>query len=305
MKVGYDARLTMKIADFYKQNRQTFSFEFFPPKTDEGEKTLFATIRHLKELNPSFVSVTYGAMGTTRANTIRIVEKIKSEIGIEAAAHLTCVGHTRDEIEKILAELVSKNIENIVALRGDPPQGQSQYKPLPDGFKHADELVHFIRQHPRYRQAFSLAVAGYPEGHIECRDKVKDLQHLKKKADEGADVIITQLFFNNQDYFDFVERAHKIGIHLPIVPGIMPVTQSNQIQKFSQMCGASIPQEMQKAIEKYQDDQAAVQAYGIDYATRQCEELLKKGVPGLHFYTLNKSDATRQIYENLGLVKKK
>ncbi len=291
----------MKIAEFYKTGKKVFSFEFFPPKTDKGEELLFEEIAHLKALAPSFVTCTYGAMGTTRDNTIRIVEKIKSEIGLEVAAHLTCIAHAKHEIDAILEKLNNKGIENIVALRGDPPQGETEFKPHPDGFRYASELVHHIRNHPKYGHYFSLAVAGYPEGHIECRDKEKDLQHLKKKVGEGADVIITQLFFVNKDYFDFVERARKAGIKLPIVPGIMPVTNGAQIQKFATMCGAFIPAEMRDAILKYGEDQKSVEAYGIEYATRQCGELLGKGAPGLHFYTLNKSNATRQIYLSLGL----
>lgn len=292
----------MRITDFYKHQKHTISFEFFPPKTDEGEQKLFDTVAQLKLLGPSFVTCTYGAMGTTRDNTIRIVEKIKSEIGLEAAAHLTCVGHTQDEIDKVLAELHEKGIENIVALRGDPPKGETEFKPQPGGFRFASELVHFIRNHPSLSRAFSLAVAGYPEGHTECRDKAEDLHHLKQKADEGADVIITQLFFNNADFFDFSERARKIGIQIPIIPGIMPVTHGPQIQKFAAMCGARIPEEMREAIERFGEDQASVEAFGVAYATRQCQELLKEGAAGLHFYTLNKSNATRQIYTHLGLA---
>lgn len=294
----------MKIADFYKKQKTTISFEFFPPKTDEGERKLFETITSLGGLKPSFVTCTYGAMGTTRANTIRIVKRIKNEIKLETAAHLTCVGHTRQEIEGVLGELAAGGVENIVALRGDPPKGEAEFKPTANGFRYASELVRFIRSHPRYSRSFSLAVAGYPEGHMECRDKKKDLEHLKTKVDAGADVIITQLFFGNSDFFDFLDRARKIGIRLPIVPGIMPVTHGGQIQKFAAMCGAVIPTEMRDAILRYGEDQGAVEAYGIEYATRQCEELLKNGVPGLHFYTLNKSHATRQIYVNLGLVPK-
>ncbi len=293
----------MKIADCYKRDQKTFSFEFFPPKTDEGERKLFETVAHLKELHPSFVSVTYGAMGTTRDNTIRIVEKIKSNLKMEAAAHLTCVGHTREDIEKVLAELKTRGVENIVALRGDPPAGETQFKPVPNGFRYASELVRFIRGHREYRDAFSLAVAGYPEGHIECKDKDKDLKHLKIKVDQGADVILTQLFFVNADYFDFVSRARKIGIKIPIVPGIMPVSHGPQIQKFAKMCGAVIPDEMKQAIERFGDDQPSVEQFGIDFATKQCEALLKADVPGLHFYTLNKSNATRRIYLNLGLAR--
>ncbi len=291
----------MKIFEYYKAGKPVISFEFFPPKTDKGEELLFQEISHLKPLAPSFVTCTYGAMGSTRDNTIRIVQKIKLEIGLEVAAHLTCIAHNRPEIENILDELNQKGIENIVALRGDTPQGQAEFKPPANGFRFASELVHFIRRHPRYGRSFALAVAGYPEGHVECRDKTKDLEHLKRKVDEGADVIITQLFFVSRDYFDFVERARQAGIKIPIVPGIMPVTNGAQIQKFSAMCGASIPPEMNQAIVRLGENQAAVEAYGIEYATRQCQELLKGGAPGLHFYTLNKSHATRQIYLNLNL----
>ena len=201
----------MKIADCYRLRKHTFSFEFFPPKTSDGEIKLFQTVAQLKPLHPTFVSVTYGAMGTTRDNTIRIVERIKNEIGIEAAAHLTCVGQTQNDIEAILKELHEKGIENIVALRGDPPKGETEFKAVPSGFRYGSELVRFIRKHPRYGKAFSLAVAGYPEGHVECKDKDKDLEHLKLKVDEGADVVITQLFFNNRDFFNFAERCHKLG----------------------------------------------------------------------------------------------
>ena len=292
----------MKITDSYQRQKHTFSFEFFPPKTDEGETKLFETVRHLKELKPSFVSVTYGAMGTTRDNTIRIVEKIKSQIGIEAAAHLTCVGHTKDDIQAVLTELHEKGIENIVALRGDPPKGQTEFKPVPNGFRYGAELVEFIRKHPKFENAFSLAVAGYPEGHIECPDKEKDLQHLKEKVGRGADVVITQLFFNNSDFFNFVARCRKIGIKIPIVPGIMPVTHGAQIKRFASMCGASIPKVIEGAIQKFGEDQASVEAFGIEYTTKQCQELLQNNSPGIHFYTLNKSHATERIYKNLDLA---
>jgi methylenetetrahydrofolate reductase (NADPH) len=292
----------MKIDELYKKQKTTISFEFFPPKTEETEQKLFETIAQLKTLNPSFVSVTYGAMGTTRSNTLRIVSRIKNEIGIEAAAHLTCVGHTRDEIENVLAELNKHNIENIVALRGDPPKGETEFKPVPNGLRYASELVKFIRS-SKHDGHFSLAVAGYPECHIECRDKEKDLDHLKQKVDAGANAIITQLFFGNEHYFNFVDRARKAGIQIPIVAGIMPVTHGPQIQRFASMCGASIPKEMQDAISKFGEDQQSVEAFGIEYATRQCAELIRAGIPGIHFYTLNKSHATTQIYKNLNFSK--
>ncbi|MCM8776564.1 MAG: methylenetetrahydrofolate reductase [NAD(P)H] [Candidatus Omnitrophica bacterium] len=291
----------MRLVQLYQRQKYTFSFEFFPPKTREAEAKLFETLKELKRLQPSFVSVTYGAMGTTRADTLRIVSRIKNEIGLETAAHLACIGHTREEIEEILSRLCEQGIENLVALRGDRPE-DSEFHPPHDGFHYASELVHFIRHHPRFGRAFSLAVAGYPEGHIECRDLRKDLEHLKRKVDEGADVVITQLFFRNSDYFGFVERARKIGIQQPVVPGIMPVTNGAQIERFARMCGAAIPSEIKAVIEKYGEDQKSIEAYGIGYAICQCRDLLKGGVPGIHFYTLNKSRATREIYTSLGLA---
>ncbi|MEI7750956.1 MAG: methylenetetrahydrofolate reductase [NAD(P)H] [Candidatus Omnitrophota bacterium] len=293
----------MKISEYYKKQKHTISFEFFPPKTAEGETKLFQTVADLKKLAPSFVSVTYGAMGNTQANTLRLVEEIKHTIGLEVAAHLTCVAHSRGEIERILTTLHDKGIENIVALRGDPPQGETQFEAPPDGFHYAAELVRFIRQHPRLGQAFDLSVAGYPEGHPECKDKAKDLEHLKRKVDEGADAVVTQLFFENRHYFDFVKRVRKLGITVPIVPGIMPVTHGPQIEKFSRMCGAEIPKEIHDAIARFGEDQASIMKFGIEYATRQCEELLRGGAPGLHFYTLNQSLGTRQIFENLHLAR--
>ena len=293
----------MKISEYYKKQGPTISFEFFPPKTVEGEAKLFETVTDLKKLVPSFVSVTYGAMGNTQSNTLRIVEEIKNKIGLEVAAHLTCVAHSRAEIERILATLQAKGIENVVALRGDPPQGESEFKAPQDGFHYASELVRFIREHSVLGKAFDLSVAGYPECHPECRDKKKDLEHLKRKVDEGANAVMTQLFFNNGHYFDFVARARKIGITVPIVPGIMPVTHGPQIEKFSRMCGAEIPKEIHEAIVRFGKDQASIMKFGIEYATRQCQELLRGGAPGLHFYTLNQSLATRQIYANLHLAR--
>lgn len=293
----------MKLAELYKKQERTFSFEFFPPKTPEGEEKLFQIAAELKDLKPSFISVTYGAMGTTRENTFRIVTKIKNDLDIEAAAHLTCVGQTPEEFDQIIHDLKEQNIRNLVALRGDPPKGETEFKPVPGGFRYASELVAFIRSHTTGRDNFSIFVAGYPEGHVECKDKEKDMEHLKIKVDAGADAIITQLFFDNKDYFDFVDRARAKGIHVPIVAGIMPVTHGPQIQRFASMCGAKIPAEMENSILKFGDDQQSIEAYGIEYASKQCEELLAQGIPGIHFYTLNKSLATRQIYKNLGLAK--
>lgn len=294
----------MRISELYKTRRHTISFEFFPPKTEEGERKLYESVRELKQLAPAFVSVTYGAMGNTQTNTLRVVSEIKNGIGIEVAAHLTCVAHSRDEILSVLEKLRAARIENIVALRGDPPQGETEFRPAANGFRYAAELVRFIRAHPGFGNDFDLIVAGYPEGHPECRDRKKDLEHLKAKVDAGADAVTTQLFFDNRHYFDFAERLRKAGIKVPVVPGIMPVTHGPQIEKFSKMCGASIPREVHDAIRKFGDDTDSVLKFGIDYATRQCRALLAGGVPGLHFYTLNQSLATREIYRNLGLAER-
>jgi len=285
----------MKIKDLFGKGGPVFSFEFFPPKDDAGVESLFETVKSLKELSPSFVSVTYGAGGSTRRKTVEITKRIKQNIGIEAMAHLTCVGHSQDEIAAVLDEIEAAGVENVIALRGDPPRGETNFVPHPEGFRHANELVSFIRT----RKNFCLAVAGYPEGHPEAPSKEIDLANLKRKADAGADFIITQLFFDNRDYFDFVARARSAGISLPIVAGIMPITDVAQIKRFTQMCGAKIPPALLEELETLADGKAAVVDAGIRYATKQCEELLRKGAPGIHFYTLNKSLSTRTILSEL------
>jgi len=286
---------SMKIRDLFGKGRLVFSFEFFPPKDDTGVEELFGTIQSLRELKPGFVSVTYGAGGSTRQKTVDITKRIKHELGIEAMAHLTCVGHSQSEILQILDDLESAGIENIMALRGDPPKGESSFVAHPDGFSHASELVRFINS----RKRFCLGVAGYPEGHPEAPNKETDLGYLKRKVDEGAAFIVTQLFFDSRDYFEFVTRCRGIGIHLPIVPGIMPVTNVAQIKRFTQMCGAKIPPQLAAELESADGNSEAVMQVGIKHATNQCEELLKGGAPGIHFYTLNKSQATRTILGDL------
>ncbi len=285
----------MRICDYFASARKVFSFEFFPPKTDDGVEQLFRTIGELKALRPAFVSVTYGAGGSTRERTIDLVRRIKHEHGIEAMAHLTCVGSNRSEIEQVLRRLLDAGVENVLALRGDPPKGEREFHAPPDGFAHASELVAFIR--PRFR--FCLGGAGYPEGHAECKDLEKDLAHLKMKADAGLDFIITQLFFENRDYFAFIERAGRAGIRVPIIPGIMPITNVGQIKRFTEMCGATIPGELLAELDAVQDQPESVIRVGIRHATEQCRELLLRGAPGIHFYTLNKSPATRAILESL------
>jgi methylenetetrahydrofolate reductase (NADPH) len=285
----------MKIADCFGGLRPVFSFEFFPPKTEEGQNKLFATIEHLAELHPSYVSITYGAGGSTRDLTLDIAGRIKRETGIEPMAHLTCVGHTQDDLKQILDRLTEQGVENVLALRGDPPKGQDQFVKTEGGFGYANELMDFIRgQYP-------LCVGGacYPEGHPESHDLNSDVRHLVAKVDAGASFLVTQLFFDNALYFDFVRRVRAVGVSVPIVPGIMPVTNVSQLERFTQMCGASIPVKLRERLNKVRDDEQAVMAVGIEWALRQCQELLTAGAPGIHFYTLNRSLATRVIYMGL------
>jgi len=286
----------MRVVDLVGGNGPIFSFEFFPPKTEQGERTLYQTIEQLRELQPSFVSVTYGAGGSTRDKTLDIVRRIKHEIGIEAVAHLTCVGANRAEIHAVLDRLQASGIENVLALRGDPPAGETTFVPPTDGFAFASELVTYIRTRGF---PFSLGGACYPEGHVECRDLELGLTHLKGKVDAGLDFVITQLFFDNADYFAFVARAAGRGIGVPIIPGIMPITNLAQIERFTSLCGARIPAALRARLDSARDDEAAVRRIGIEHAIVQCRELLARGAPGIHFYTLNQSPATRAILEQL------
>lgn len=256
---------------------------------------LYETIEKLKELNPAFVSVTYGAGGSTRQKTVDLVVKIKKEIGIESMAHITCVGSTREEIDCILQEIKEGGIENILALRGDPPKGEKEFKPVEGGFRYASELVAFIKR----RYDFCIGVAGYPEGHKESPSLEKDIEYLKKKVDAGADFIITQLFFDNTLFFNFLKRTERAGIRVPVIPGIMPIINFGQVKRFTEMCGATIPEALLSKLEAVKDDPEAVEALGVEHATRQCEELLRAGISGIHFYTLNRSRATWKVVTNL------
>jgi methylenetetrahydrofolate reductase (NADPH) len=282
----------MRVDELFGRGEPVFSFEFFPPKTEAGEQALLRTIAKLRDLKPSFVSVTYGAGGSTREKTIDIVTRVKREYGIEAMAHLTCVGHDRDEIAAILDRLQDCGIDNVLPLRGDPPQGETSFVRPANGFGYASELVGFIRARG---YGFCLAGAGYPEGHQECRDLPRGIGHLHQKVAAGVNFVITQLFYDNADYFAFVERARAIGIAVPLVPGIMPITNVAQIERIARLCGARIPEPLREQLHAAEGDDAAVQAIGIAYATQQCRELLAGGAPGIHFYTLNQSPATAAI----------
>lgn len=291
------------IRDIYARKKvarqPVISFEFFPPKTEEGERGFFEkTLPALTALKPDYCSVTYGAGGSTRDKTLQIVDRIQREHKLSSMMHLTCVASTSEQIGGVLAEAKRLGIQNILALRGDPPGG-GEFQKTAGGFEYSYELVHFIRQ----QGGFSIAAAGFPEGHIACKEgKNVDWQRLKLKVDSGAEFILTQLFFNNSDFFEFRDYLAKLGVNIPIVPGIISILSANQIKKFSSLCGSKIPDSLSAQLDKYADNDEACAEFGIDYATKQSEELLRAGVPGLHFYTLNKAKSTGQILRNLGLA---
>jgi len=288
----------VRISDLLKFARErgepVFSFEFFPPKTADGERALFETVDALRPLAPSFVSVTYGAGGSSRRTTIDLVRRLKRDSEVEAMAHVTCVGASRDEIAGTLDEFAEAGVQNVLALRGDPPRGQEAFTPHPGGFLHASELVAFVRDQPR-RWKFCIGAAAYPEGHVETRDLGADLRNLRIKVDAGVDFLVTQVFFDDSRYFGFVERARAAGIELPVIPGIMPFTNVEQVERFTAMCGASIPPALRAAMEVRRTDPDSARELGVAYASLQCADLLRRGAPGIHFYTLNRSPSTRAI----------
>jgi methylenetetrahydrofolate reductase (NADPH) len=288
----------VRISDILRFARErgdpVFSFEFFPPRTDEGTKALFETVEALRPLAPAFVSVTYGAGGSTRQRTLELVKRLKRESEVETMAHVTCVGSSREEIARLLDEIADAGIQNVLALRGDPPRGQTEFVPHPDGFRFASELVAFVRSRPE-RWRFCVGAAAYPEGHVETRDLARDLAHLKIKVAAGVDFLVTQLFFENGHYLRFVERARAAGIEQPILPGIMPFTNVDQTERFTAMCGAAIPPALRAAMAVRRDDPDAARDLGVAHASLQCADLLRRGAPGVHFYTLNRSTSTRAI----------
>jgi len=279
-----------------ERGEPVFSFEFFPPKNDTGVAALFDTLRALRPLGPSFVSVTWGAGGSSRGRTLEMVTRIKRETEIEAMAHVTCVGVSRKELEEQLAVICDAGISNVLALRGDPPRGQREFIAHPDGLAHASDLVQLAHEVAAKRGVeLCVGAACYPEGHPETRDLAQDLRHCKLKVDAGADFLITQLFFENRRYFEFLGRARAAAIDVPILPGIMPVTNVDQIRRFTALCGAHIPAGLSAALRARHDDADAALQLGVAYAALQCADLLRGGAPGIHFYTLNRSTATRAI----------
>ncbi len=281
----------MRISELLERRRPIFSFEFFPPKTDEGRQTLEGTLEVLKDDRPDYVSVTYGAGGTTRNSTVDITKSIKQDLGIEAMAHLSCVGEPTERLAEILGDIDSAGIENVLALRGDPPRGETQWRPHPGGLSYSVELIRLIRE----RYDFCVGAACFPEVHPDAPDRESDLRYAREKVEAGASFLITQLFFDNELYFGFVEDARAAGVDVPIIPGIMPITNYGQIKRFTEMCGASIPDELTTQLDGRADDPEAVAELGVAYATLQCSDLLARGAPGIHFYTLNRSPSTRAI----------
>ena len=286
-------------AEKQASGKPTISFEFFPFKTTEGEMTFFGkTLPALMTARPDYASVTYGAGGSTREKTLEIVERIQNDFGLTTMAHLTCIKHTQAEIGGILDEAARRGIQNILALRGDPPPGE-EWAQTEGGFEFASELVEFLSE----RGGFGIGAAGFPEGHIDCAEgREIDWRHLVGKINCGADFVITQMFFDNADYFRLADYLKGQGVAVPLFPGIIPVANAGQIKKFSAMCGAKLPELFSSRLDELGDDADAVREYGIEYATGQCRELLERGAPGLHFYTLNKSKAVLQILANLGLA---
>ncbi len=287
----------MRLAELYSQPSLTLSVEFFPPKTEKGEENLFSEIELIKRIKPAFCSVTYGAGGSTREKTVDLVETIHSGCGLEVMCHLTVVGQSKDDARAVLRRLQAYGIENILALGGDPPQGMTDWRPHPDGFHHAIELVRVAVA----MRSFSVAVAGFPEVHPRALSRESDLRYLKEKVDAGADAIITQLFFDNQDFYRFSDDLRKLGVTVPIIPGILPIQSAPQVRRFTSLCCSKIPAKLESELVKVDDDDDAAVDLGIEYATRQCEELIQFGVPGLHFYTLNKSHSVLAIHQNLAL----
>ena len=281
----------MQVTELLESRRPVFSFEFFPPKSDEGRRTLESTLEVLKEDSPDYVSMTYGAGGSTRNATVELTRWIKHDLGIEAMAHLSCVGEPRERLAEILDQIQRAGLENVLALRGDPPRGKSEWQPHPGGLSYSVELIRLIRE----RSDLCVGAACFPEIHPDAPDRRSDLRYAREKQEAGAAFLITQLFFDNELYFDFVEEARAAGIRVPIIPGIMPITNLSQIKRFTEMCGASIPDELERELNGRAEDPEAVAELGVAYATLQCSDLLARGAPGIHFYTLNRSPATRAI----------
>jgi methylenetetrahydrofolate reductase (NADPH) len=288
---------TMKIRDLFSRKKLTLSFEVFPPVREGNLESLYKTIGELKKLKPDFISVTYGAGGGTRDMTIEIASKVKNEFGQEVLAHLTCVGSKKDDIARILDDMGNRGIENILALRGDPPQGEEAFVMTDGGFGYANELVEFIRT----RNDFCIGVAGYPEGHIEALSPEVDIRNLKRKVDAGSDFVVSQLFFDNDVFYRFRDRTLKIGIRVPLIPGVFPILNYKQMKKCISLSNASVPERLESKMVRLQDKPEETEKYGIEYAIRQAEDLIRNDVRGLHLYSMNRSEHVVTIVSELAL----
>ena len=288
-----------KVTDIFKKKDKTFSLEFFPPKTPKGTENLYRTAEELAKLGPDFISVTYGAGGSTRGATMDICVEMQMRFTLPVVHHFTCVGHSQAELRTILDQMKSSNIKNILALRGDPPQGDDKQAPPPDEFTYCYQLLDLIRDN--YGDLFSISVAGFPEGHIHCPDKETDSKYLKIKLDHGGEFVITQLFFDNAVYSEYLDRLSAQGVNVRVIPGILPITNYDGLLKFCNTCGATISQEVHDIFKPLRNDDEATRKAGIEFAVRQCRDLLDRGAPGLHFFTLNKTEPTTEIWNKLGL----
>ncbi len=288
-----------KITEIFAEKEKTFSFEFFPPKTPKGMSNLYMNIEELNKLKPDFASVTYGAGGSSRGTTMDICSEIQTRFDLAAMHHFTCVGHSQAELKDILGQMKSNDIKNVLALRGDPPKGVEKWEPAPDGFEFCYQMNDLIRE--TYGDYFSVGVAGFPEGHINCPDKETDTRYLKIKIDHGGEFVVTQLFFDNTVYSEYLERLKAAGVNVRVIPGILPITSYEGLIKFCNICGTEVTQEIHDIFKPISSDEGATTEAGIEFAVRQCNDLLDRGAPGLHFFTLNKVEPVREIWKRLGL----
>jgi methylenetetrahydrofolate reductase (NADPH) len=288
-----------KITDIFQEKAETYSFEYFPPKTPKGVEKLYKTAEELNKLGPDFVSVTYGAGGSSRGTTMEICTEIQGRLDLTVMHHLTCVRHSQAELKNIIHDMKANNIKNILALRGDTPKGVERWEPAPDELKYCYQLIDIIREIDR--DFFSIGVAGFPEGHINCPDKETDTKYLRMKIDHGGEFVVTQLFFDNAVYSEYMERLNSAGATVRVIPGILPITSYEGLIKFCDICGTTITQEVHDMFKPLGDDEDATTRAGIEFAVRQCLDLLDRGAPGLHFFTLNKVEPAREIWIRLGL----
>ena len=289
----------MKIVDLFNRKKPVVSFEIFPPKADTPLESIFESLEQFKAMQPDFISVTYGAGGSAKDRTIEIASKVKNEYGIEVMSHFTCVGHDREDIDKLLQSLNENGIENILALRGDPPKDQPDFDFSKNAFRYANELIEYVRSRS---SDFCVAASAYVEGHVDSKRLRDDMQNLKNKIDAGVDLLVTQLFFDNRLFYEFQDKALSMGINCPVTPGIMPIFKADQIKRITSLCGASLPAKLVIMMDKYQDNPEDMRKAGIEYASAQIRDLVDNGADGIHLCTMNRPKSTREILQNAGLI---